>query len=49
MEQNGISIISPQDVMENSVGKSKSIGITFRSNGAIQLAKEKLKAPCEYE
>ncbi|KYN17063.1 PREDICTED: aquaporin AQPAe.a-like [Trachymyrmex cornetzi] len=45
MEQNGIAIISPQGVMENSVGKSKSIGITFRSNGAIRSAKEKLKAP----
>ncbi|XP_018058448.1 PREDICTED: aquaporin AQPAe.a-like [Atta colombica] len=43
MEQNGISIISPQGVMENSAGKSKSIGITFRSNGAIWSAKEKLK------
>jgi len=49
MEQNGISIISPQGVMENSAGKSKSIGITFRSNGAIWSAKEKLKASCEYE
>ncbi|KAG5312608.1 PREDICTED: aquaporin AQPAe.a-like isoform X1 [Acromyrmex echinatior] len=43
MEQNGISIISPQGVIENSAGKSKSIGITFRSNGAIRSAKEKLK------
>ncbi|XP_011633988.1 aquaporin AQPAe.a-like isoform X1 [Pogonomyrmex barbatus] len=43
MEQNGISIISPSD--ENSVRKSKSIGITFRSNGTILSMKEKLKAP----
>lgn len=43
MEQNGIStIISPS---ENSVGKSKSIGITLRSNGSFQTAKKKLKAP----
>ncbi|XP_029179062.1 aquaporin AQPcic-like [Nylanderia fulva] len=42
MEQNGIStIISPS---ENS-GKSKNIGITLRSNGSFQSAKEKFKAP----
>ncbi|XP_011696205.1 PREDICTED: aquaporin AQPAe.a-like [Wasmannia auropunctata] len=45
MEQNGISIISPSGVTENSARKSKSIGITFRSNSAIQSAKERLKAP----
>lgn len=45
MEQNGISIISPPGVTETSAGKSKSIGITFRTNGAIQTAKERLKAP----
>ncbi|RLU15543.1 hypothetical protein DMN91_012537 [Ooceraea biroi] len=44
MEQNGISIVSPPSVTENSNGKSKSIGITLRSN-SIQSAKEKLKAP----
>lgn len=44
MEQNGVSIISPPGVTENSVGKSKSIGITLRS-GSLQSAKEKLKAP----
>lgn len=47
MEQNGIStIMSPS---ENSVGKSKSIGITLRSSSSFQSAKEKLKAPCEYK
>lgn len=45
MEQNGISIISPPGVTESSVGKSKSIGITLRSNGTIESAKKKLKAP----
>lgn len=41
--------MSPPSVVETSVGKSKSIGITLRSNGSMQTAKEKLKAPCEYE
>ncbi|XP_077276169.1 aquaporin AQPAe.a-like isoform X2 [Temnothorax americanus] len=46
MEQNGISIISPPGATENlSIGKSKSIGITLRSNGTIQSAKKKLKTP----
>ncbi|XP_012543720.1 aquaporin [Monomorium pharaonis] len=45
MEQNGISIISPPGVTENSVRKSKSIGITLRSNGTIQSARRKLKMP----
>lgn len=45
MEQGGISIITPTGVTEHSVEKSKSIGITLRSNGSIQSAKEKLKAP----
>lgn len=49
MEQNGISIISPPGVTENSVGKSKSVGVTLRFNGSIQMAKEKLRAPCEYD
>lgn len=48
MEQTGVSIISPPGVTENSVGKSKSIGITLRSS-SLQSAKEKLKAPCEYK
>ncbi|XP_072761443.1 aquaporin AQPAe.a-like isoform X1 [Anoplolepis gracilipes] len=43
MEQNGISIISPPGVTENS-GKPKSIGITLRSS-SLQSAKEKLKTP----
>ncbi|XP_012226157.1 aquaporin [Linepithema humile] len=45
MEQNGISIISPPGVTENSVGKSKSVGVTLRFNDSMQMAKEKLKAP----
>lgn len=43
MEQGGISIISP-GITENSVSKSKSIGITLRSN-SIQTAKKKLNSP----
>ncbi|XP_014474304.1 PREDICTED: aquaporin AQPAe.a-like [Dinoponera quadriceps] len=45
MEQGGISIMSPPGVVEGSVGKSKSIGITLRSNGSMRTAKEKLKTP----
>ncbi|XP_076237123.1 aquaporin-like [Calliopsis andreniformis] len=45
MEQGGISIITPTGINDNSVGKSKSIGITLRSNSSIQAAKEKLKSP----
>lgn len=48
MEQSGVSIITSNGVMENSGGKSKSIGITLRSSSGIQAAKEKLKSPCEY-
>lgn len=44
MEQNGISIISPPGITDNTGGKPKSIGITLRSN-SIQNAKEKLKTP----
>ena len=45
MEQSGVSIIAPPGITDNSVGKSKSIGITFRTNPTIQAAKEKLKTP----
>ncbi|XP_076180852.1 aquaporin-like [Ptiloglossa arizonensis] len=45
MEQSGVSIITSNGVMENSGGKSKSIGITLRSSSGIQAAKEKLKSP----
>lgn len=45
MEQSGISIISPNGITENSVGKSKSIGITLRSTAGIRTAKEKLNTP----
>lgn len=48
MEQSGVSIIAPPGITDNSVGKSKSIGITFRTNPTIQAAKEKLKTPCKY-
>lgn len=41
MEQNGVSIIPPSGITENSVGKS--IGISFRSNSTIQSAKKRLK------
>ncbi|XP_031829541.1 aquaporin AQPcic-like [Nomia melanderi] len=45
MEQGGVSIITPTVITENSVGKSKSIGITFSSRPSLQAAKEKLKTP----
>ncbi|XP_054006937.1 aquaporin AQPcic-like [Hylaeus anthracinus] len=45
MEQSGVSIITSNGVTENSVGKSRSIGITLRSSSSIQAAKEKLKSP----
>ncbi|XP_033337304.1 aquaporin AQPAe.a [Megalopta genalis] len=45
MEQGGVSIITPTGITENSVGKSKSIGITFSSRPSLQAAKEKLKTP----
>ncbi|KAH0945278.1 hypothetical protein HN011_006915 [Eciton burchellii] len=44
MEQNGISMVSPSSVTENPIRKSKSIGISLRSD-SIQSAKKKLKAP----
>lgn len=49
MEQGGISIISPPGITENSIGKpTKNIGLALRSNAGIRSAKEKLKAPCEW-
>ncbi|XP_076651922.1 aquaporin AQPcic-like [Halictus rubicundus] len=45
MEQGGVSIITPTGITENSVGKSKTIGITFSSRPSLQAAKEKLKTP----
>ena len=42
MEQSGISIIPTTTIADNTVGKSKSIGITLRPNCSIQVAKEKL-------
>ncbi|XP_043263262.1 aquaporin AQPcic-like [Colletes gigas] len=44
MEQSGISIITSNGATENSVGKSRSIGITLRTSSSIQAAKKKLKS-----
>lgn len=44
MEQTGISIIPTTTIADNTVGKSKSIGISLRPN-SLQAAKEKLKTP----
>lgn len=45
MEQTGISIIPTTTIADNTVGKSKSIGITLRPGNSLQAAKEKLKTP----
>ncbi|XP_043519491.1 uncharacterized protein LOC122533577 isoform X2 [Frieseomelitta varia] len=45
MEQAGISIIQTGGITDTTVGKSKSVGISFGPGNGLQAAKEKLKTP----
>ncbi|XP_017881501.1 aquaporin-like [Ceratina calcarata] len=45
MEQGGISIIPSSGMVDSTLEKSKSIGITVRTSTGFQAAKEKLKTP----
>ncbi|CAL7942444.1 unnamed protein product [Xylocopa violacea] len=45
MEQGGISIIPTSGMPDTGVGKSKSVGISIKTNSTIQTAKEKFTTP----